>query len=136
MGILQTRIMEWVAMPSSRGSSQPRVQTQVSHIVGGFFTVCAIREAQKYWSGQPIPSPGELSCAGIQLGFSTLQADSLPTELPRKTTFKLNLNYISPGTSPVPTCKETYVLVGRQSILHSMPRTEVARLVFRLVDWL
>ena len=30
MGILQTRILEWVAMPSSMGSSQPRDQTQVS----------------------------------------------------------------------------------------------------------
>ena len=36
-GILQARILEWVAMPSSRGSSQPRDRTQVSHIAGGFF---------------------------------------------------------------------------------------------------
>ena len=49
-GILQTRIKS-VAMPSSRGSSQPRDQTQVSHIAGEFFTVWAIREAQEYWSG-------------------------------------------------------------------------------------
>ena len=35
-GILQTRILEWVAMPSSRGSSQPRDWTQVSCIAGGF----------------------------------------------------------------------------------------------------
>ena len=39
IGIFQARILEWVAMPSSRGSSQPRDQTQVSHIAGGFFTV-------------------------------------------------------------------------------------------------
>ena len=39
MGILQARILGWVAMPSSRGSSQPRGQTQVSHIAGGFFTI-------------------------------------------------------------------------------------------------
>ena len=31
-GILQVRILEWVAMPSSRGSSQPRDQTQVSYV--------------------------------------------------------------------------------------------------------
>ena len=37
--ILQVRILEWVAMPSSRGSSQPRDQTQVSHMDGGFFIV-------------------------------------------------------------------------------------------------
>ena len=34
-----------VAMPSSRVSSQPRDQTQVSHIAGGFFTLWATREA-------------------------------------------------------------------------------------------
>ena len=39
--ILQTRILEWVAIPFSRGSSQPRDWTQVSHIPGGFFTVWA-----------------------------------------------------------------------------------------------
>ena len=37
-GILQARILEWVAFPFSEGSSQPRDQTQVSHIAGGFFT--------------------------------------------------------------------------------------------------
>ena len=37
--ILQARILEWVAMPSSRGSSQPRDRTQVSHVGGGFFTI-------------------------------------------------------------------------------------------------
>ena len=37
-GILQARILEWVAIPFSRGSSQPRDWTQVSHTAGGFFT--------------------------------------------------------------------------------------------------
>ena len=46
MGILQARILQWVAMPSSRGSSQPRDQTQVSLIASGFFTVWATREVQ------------------------------------------------------------------------------------------
>ena len=50
-GILQARTLEWVASPFSRGSSQPRDRTQVSHIAGGFFTSWAIREAQEYWSG-------------------------------------------------------------------------------------
>ena len=44
-GILQARILEWVAMPSSRGSSQPRGWTQVSHVAGRFFTTWATREA-------------------------------------------------------------------------------------------
>ena len=36
-GILQARILEWVAFTFSRGSSQPRDQTQVSHTAGRFF---------------------------------------------------------------------------------------------------
>ena len=44
-GILQARILEWVAFPSSKESSQPRDQTQVSHIAGGFFTSWATSEA-------------------------------------------------------------------------------------------
>ena len=35
-GILQARILEWVAFPFSRGSSHPRDETQVSHIAGGY----------------------------------------------------------------------------------------------------
>ena len=46
MGILQARTLEWVAMPSSRRSSQPRDQTQVSHIAIRFFTIWAMKEAQ------------------------------------------------------------------------------------------
>ena len=50
-GILQARILEWVAIPFSRGSSKPRDRTQVSCIAGRFFTSLATREAQEYWSG-------------------------------------------------------------------------------------
>ena len=42
-GILRARILEWVACPFSRGSSQPRDQTQVSCIAGRFFTSWASR---------------------------------------------------------------------------------------------
>ena len=38
-GILQARILDWVAFPFSKGSSQPRDQTQVSHIAGEFFSI-------------------------------------------------------------------------------------------------
>ena len=47
-GILQARILEWVAFPFSRGSSQPRDQTQVSRIVGRFFSSWATREASSF----------------------------------------------------------------------------------------
>ena len=43
-GIIQARIPEWVALPFSRGSSQPRNRTQVSCTVGRSFTSWAIRE--------------------------------------------------------------------------------------------
>ena len=43
-GILQARILEWFAISFSRGSSQPRDRTQVSHIVGRFFTTWATRK--------------------------------------------------------------------------------------------
>jgi len=63
-GILQARIREWVAFPFSRGSSQPRDQTQVSLIAGGFFTkwttsstweahvVCEITHPYKNWQSR------------------------------------------------------------------------------------
>ena len=44
-GILQARILEWVVISSSRGSSEPRDRTQVSCIAGGRFIVWATREA-------------------------------------------------------------------------------------------
>ena len=45
-GILQARILEWVAVPFSRGPSQPGDQTQVSHTAGRFFTRLVTGEAQ------------------------------------------------------------------------------------------
>ena len=50
-GILQARILDWIAIPFSRGSSQPRDRTQVSLIAGEFFTSWATGETQEYWSG-------------------------------------------------------------------------------------
>ena len=44
--ILQAKILEWVAVPFSKESSQPRDQTQVSWIASRFFTVWATREAK------------------------------------------------------------------------------------------
>ena len=60
-GILQARILEWVAVLSFRGFSQPRDWTQVSHIEGGFFTSWATREALKYGSSDQILHPLILS---------------------------------------------------------------------------
>ena len=43
-GIFQARVLQWVAISFSRGSSQPRDQTWVSPILGRFFTIWATRE--------------------------------------------------------------------------------------------
>ena len=101
-GILQARILEWVAMPSSRGSFRPRDRTPISYVFctgRQFFTTSATWEAQWFilfatpwsiqsmassrpecWSGEPLPSPGDLPNPGIKPRTPTLQADSLPAE--------------------------------------------------------
>ena len=47
-GILQARILAWVAISFSRGSPRPKDRTQVSHIAGRCFNLCTTREALKY----------------------------------------------------------------------------------------
>ena len=44
-GIFQARVLEWIAISFSRGSSWPRTRTRVSHIAGRRFTLWATREA-------------------------------------------------------------------------------------------
>ena len=53
-GIFYARMVEWAAFPFSRGSSQSRDQTQVSHIAGRFFTSWATREVE--WVAYPSSS--------------------------------------------------------------------------------
>ena len=53
-GILQARILEWVAFPFSRGSSQPRDRTQVSCMAGGFFTSWATKRKPKNTRGDSL----------------------------------------------------------------------------------
>ena len=75
-GILQPRILEWVAFPFSRVSSQPGDRTQVSHIAGG-----SHKGSPRILEWVPIPSPVDLLDPGIKPGFPALQVDSLSTEL-------------------------------------------------------
>ena len=49
-GILQAGILEWVTIPFSRGSFQPRDRTQVSCIAGGFFTSQSLGKPKRTWS--------------------------------------------------------------------------------------
>ena len=53
-GILQARILEWIAIPFSRGSSHPRAWTLLGLLKSGrFFTICAIREDQVCFTHSP-----------------------------------------------------------------------------------
>ena len=64
-GILQARILEWVAIPFSRGSSWPRDWSLVSHVAGRFFTIWTTREAPlRNIEPLPLLSRGLQSSAG------------------------------------------------------------------------
>ena len=54
-GIVQTRVLEWVAFPFSRGSSQPRDQTQVPHIAGRFFYQLSHKGSPRILEWVPYP---------------------------------------------------------------------------------
>ena len=75
-GILQARILEWVAMPSSRGSSPPKDQTRVSFVwpalAGRFFTTSAT------WEPGPLGQQLDSSCWKV---LSHLQLKSTPESL-------------------------------------------------------
>ena len=60
-GILQARILEWVAILFSRESSQPWIRTQVYRIAGGFFNQLRspkILQCVAYPSPADLPNPG------------------------------------------------------------------------------
>ena len=77
-GILQARILEWIAIPFSRGSSGPRNWTGVSYVAGRFFIPRTIGHQsplstgfsrKEYWGGFPCPPPGYLPNSGIKPMF-------------------------------------------------------------------
>ena len=70
-GILQARILEWIAVPFSRGSYQPRDWTQVSCIAGGFLTVWVALCISCCWVAKSCPTlGGPMDCS--MPGFSVL----------------------------------------------------------------
>ena len=79
-GILQARMLEWVAFPFSRASFQPRDWTQVSCLSGAFYQL-SHKGSPGILEWGAYPSPVDLPNPGIELGSPTLQADSLLTEL-------------------------------------------------------
>ena len=88
-GILQARILEWVAFPFSRGPSQPRDWTQVFHTAGRFFTSWATREALR--------EKGEAR----MVGRLELAAEPTWTALPNSALWK-SVNATNEDFSPEP----------------------------------
>ena len=80
------RILQWVAVPFSRGSSRPRDQIQVSCIAGRFFTIRALREAI-IWLGV---------CREAERSFHVLSL--VPAELrpPTDSPHKVHFSFIYP----------------------------------------
>ena len=60
-GILQARILEWVAVSFSRASSRPRDRSQVSHIAGRRFNLCATKKVQNLVLGCNLKNNGMIS---------------------------------------------------------------------------
>ena len=54
-GLFQARVLEWVAISFSRGTSQPRNRTWVSHIVGRCFTIWTTRWILNHWHTREVP---------------------------------------------------------------------------------
>ena len=73
-GILQARILEWVAFPFFRGTSRPRDRTQVSRIVGSCFTVWATREAHApfYFITKGFKAPWRYQGSALCVGNTTI----------------------------------------------------------------
>ena len=78
------KTMEWVAMPSSRGSSQPRNWTQVSHIAANSLLSESPVKPKNTGVGSLFFLQGDLPNPGIEPGSPELQVDSLAAKLPGK----------------------------------------------------
>ena len=89
MGILQARILEWVSMLSSRGSSQPRNWTQVSCIAGGFFYHLSHQGSPRILEWVAYPFSRGFAQPRNRTGVTAFQVDSLPAELLGKPTCRV-----------------------------------------------
>ena len=81
-GILQARILEWVAFPSPGDLPNPRIEPQSPTLQAD--SLPAEPPGKPKSTGvewEPIPFPADLPDPGIKPGSPTLQVDSLPTEL-------------------------------------------------------
>ena len=127
-GILQARILEWVAVPFSRGSSQPRDGTQVSCIAGGFFTLWTTKkkESEVAQSCLTLCDPMDCSPPGsfihgiLQARILEWVAISLPQEI-----------FLTQGLNPgLPHCRQTLYHLSHQGSLSHIKPTGIECFVF------
>ena len=69
-GILPARILKWVAISFSGGSSPPRDRTHISRIAGRHFSLWATREALRKWESTPGLLPGKSHGQRSLVGYS------------------------------------------------------------------
>ena len=91
-GILQARILEWVAIPFSRGSSWPRDWALVSCIVVWFFTIWATREAWVFFF--------------FLISIKTEYMKNIESEFQPSVTLQRTSNAYLPYRAAVPTCQK------------------------------
>ena len=111
-GILRARILEWVAISFSRGSSQPRNQTQVSCMAGRFFTIWATREAK---------NTGVACHFLVQVSFRT---QGMNPHLFCLLHWQANLYPALPG-KPIPDL--TFILINQLRARYNCPPFQVRR---------
>ena len=104
MWILQARILEWVAIPFSRGSSQPRDGTQVSRIASRLLTVtkshsCDLHGLQPPRLLHPWDSPGKNTGVGCHFLFQCMRVKSESEVTQSCPTLSDTMDYSLPGSS-------------------------------------
>ena len=92
-GIFQARILEWVAISFSRGSSQPRDQAWVSCIADRRFTIWASREATSFPKSESFSMSRLFASGGQSIGASALASVSIQGRFPLGLTALISLQY-------------------------------------------
>ena len=103
-GILQARILDWIALSFSRGSSQNRDWTQVSHIAGRFFTIWMTREAPQCGMSVLIRRGRERSFSSLCEHWGDLQQNPIMPSPWSQTSSLQNCGEISHKSMGLPWC--------------------------------
>ena len=117
-GILQARILEWVAFPFSRGSSQPRDWTWVSCFAGGFFTSWATREAQE-------EGKWKWSCFWLFATPQTVVYQASPSKGFSRQEYRSGLPFPSPVDLPYPGIEPAPPALRADALPSDLPGKEV-----------